>query len=159
MSTVEGLAAPTSREADGLADAVRGDVFGSGIPRSISGSSSSSEDNNRVGINPESEGEPGTDVLGPDEVVKPEEAVGTSVLMSSSTPCASRSSSEFIGPFDVAVGGADAELAAEEGRAPPTCETVPFNPKGSSTGRSAKGSKAGREAASIVFEPESGDQS
>jgi len=95
-------------------------------------------------------------VLAPEEVVELDEAGGTSGLVSSSKPCASKSSSEFIGPFDVAVGGGDAGLAAEEGRASPTCEAVPVNPNGSSTGRSAKGSKAGREAASIVFEPASG---
>ena len=90
-------------------------------------------------------------MLAPSEVVELDDTGGASGPMSRSTPCASNSSSDSIG----AVGG-DAGLAAGEGRAPPTCDAVPFNPKGSSTGRSAKGSKAGREAASIVFEPDSG---
>jgi hypothetical protein len=168
MSTAEGLAAPKSRGPDGLADerppaataplvlSVRGSAFGSEAPSSTSGSIKSAEDNSSIGINPESEGPSEPDVLAPDEVVEFVEAGGgASPLMSSNAPCASKSSSESIGPFDGAVGG-DAGLAAEEGRAPPTCDAVPFNPKGSSTGRSAKGSKAGREAASIIFEPESG---
>jgi hypothetical protein len=59
---------------------------------------------------------------------------------SSKSPCESKSSPESIeGPF--------VELD----------ETV--DPMGSSTGRSARGSSLGREAASIVFEPASGDQS
>jgi hypothetical protein len=165
MSTAEGLAAPESRGRDGLADArppaatvplalsVRGSAFGSEAASNTSGSIKSAEDNNSVGINPESEGPSEPDVLAPDEVV--EAGGGASALMSSSAPYASKSSSESIRPFDDAAGG-DAGVAAEEGRAPPTCDAVPFNPKGSSTGRSAKGSKAGREAASIVFEPESG---
>jgi len=64
---------------------------------------------------------------------------------SSSAPCASKSSSDSIWSFDVGAG-----VDAEDDGAP-----FPENPIGSSTGRSAKGSKAGREAASIVFEPES----
>jgi hypothetical protein len=169
MSTAEGLAALVlSRRPDELVDArlpapttptalsVRGGTFGSEAPSSISGSTSSTDDNNSAGIIPESKAASGTDVPAPDELVEPDEAGGASGLMSSSTPCASRSSSEFIGLFDVAGGGGDAGLAAVEGRAPPTCDAVPFIPKGSSTGRSAKGSKAGREAASIVFEPAPG---
>lgn len=59
---------------------------------------------------------------------------------SSKSPCESKSSPESIeGPF------------AESD------ETV--GPMGCSTGRSARGSSLGREAASIVFEPASGDQS
>ena len=131
---------------------VRRGTGGSEAPNSTSGSSSSADDNNSVGINPESEGAPGTaDVLAPGEVVELDDAGGASGPMSRSTPCASKSSSDSIG----AVGGVDAGPAVAEGRAPPTCDAVPFNPKGSSTGRSAKGSKAGREAASIVFEPDS----
>ena len=168
MSTAEGLAAALSRRPDELVDArppapptptalsVREGTFGSEAPSSISGSSSSADDNNSAGINPESKAASGTDVFAPDELVEPDEAGGASGLISSSTPCANKSSSEFIGLFDVGDGGGDGGLAAEEGRAPPTCDAVPCNPNGSSTGRSAKGSKAGREAASIVFEPASG---
>jgi hypothetical protein len=169
-AAVEELAAAVSRRPDALVAPVpraptalvlsgRAGAFGSQAPSSTSGSSNSADANNSVGISPESAGAPGSDVLAVGEVVEPDEAGGTSGPMSSSTPCASKSSSESMGPFDGAVGG-DAGIAAdEEERAPPTCGAVPFNTKGSSTGRSAKGSKAGREAASIVFEPDSGDQS
>ena len=53
-------------------------------------------------------------------------------------------------PVDTEVDGG---AAADELRA--VGDALAANPTGSSTGRSAKGSKAGREAASIVFEPES----
>jgi hypothetical protein len=175
MSTVEAaveeLAALMSRRPDApvvpvlraptapLVLSVRAGAFGSETPSSASGSNNSADANNSVGISPESAGAPGTYVLTGGEVVELDEAGGASGPMSSSTPCASKSSSESIGPFDGAVGG-DAGVAADaEERAPPTCDEVPFKPRGSSTGRSAKGSKAGREAASIVFEPDSGDQS
>jgi hypothetical protein len=132
--------------------------FGSEAPSSTSGSTKSA-DANSVGINPESEGAPGGGVLKVGEV-ETDEAGAASGPKSSSTPCASKSSSESIGPIDGAVGGAAAVVAGtaadEDGRPPPGCDVVPFNPNGSSTGRSAKGSKAGREAASIVFEPEIG---
>jgi len=132
------------------------EAFSSAAPSKISGSSSSADDINNVGISPESEGASDTDLL--------EAAVGVelggepgegSVPESSRTPYASKSSSGFIGPF-AGVGGGDVVAA---GRPPPTRDAVPFNSNGSSTGRSAKGSRAGREAASIVFEPDSGDQS
>ena len=51
-------------------------------------------------------------------------------------------------PVDTEVDGG---AAGEEVRA--VGDALAANPTGSSTGRSAKGSKAGREAASIVFEP------
>jgi hypothetical protein len=138
----------------------RGGAFGSEAPSSTSGSTSSAEANS-VGMRPESEGAAGTSVLEGCEA-EADEAEGGASGPSSSAPYASKSSSESIRPFDGAVCGdalAEEGAAAEEdGRAPPTWDAVPFTPKGSSTGRSAKGSKAGREAASIVFEPESGDE-
>jgi hypothetical protein len=141
---------------------VRGGAFGSEAPKSTSGSSSSA-DANSVGIRPESALASETDVAEAGEVVEMDGAAGASGSRASSTPWASRSSSESITPFDGEVGGdivADAGAGlGDAGCAPPACDAVPFNPKGSSTGRSAKGSKAGREAASIVFEPDSGDQS
>jgi hypothetical protein len=140
---------------------VRGGAFGSEAPRSTSGSSSS-EDANSVGIRPESALACGTDVVEAGEVVEMDGAAGASGSRARSTPWASRSSSESITRFDGEVGGDMADAGAgvgDAGCAPPACDAVPFNPKGSSTGSSAKGSKAGREAASIVFEPESGDQS
>jgi hypothetical protein len=154
------LADPPLRSARApLVPSVRGGAFGSEAPSSISGSSNSADANNSVGINPESAGACGTDVLEACEVVEVDEAAGASGPKSRSTPCASRSSSESNRPFDGAVGGdaIDAGVGVDgEGRAPPPpCDAVPFNPKGSSTGRSAKGSKTGREAASIVFEPDS----
>jgi hypothetical protein len=51
------------------------------------------------------------------------------------------------------VTAAAAPVAVEEVR--PDGDPLPTNSIGSSTGRSAKDSKAGREALSIVFEPES----
>jgi hypothetical protein len=173
MSTPEGaveeLTAPMSRRPDALVAPIpraptalvlsgRAGAFGSEAPSSTSGSSNSADANNNVGISPESAGGPGSDVLAVGEVVEPDEAGGASGPMSSSTPCASKSSSESIGPIDGVVAG-DAGVAADEEERAPACGAVPFNPSGSSTGRSAKGSKAGREAASIVFEPDSGDQS
>jgi hypothetical protein len=141
-----------------LVPSVRGGAFGSEAPSSISGSSNSADANNSVGIKPESAGARGTGVLETDEVVEADEGAGASGPRSRSAPCASKSSSESNGPFAGRVGGdavVDAGVDVEgEGRAPPACDAVPFNPKGSSTGRSAKGSKAGREAASIVFEPD-----
>jgi hypothetical protein len=137
---------------------VRGGAFGSEAPRSISGSSSSA-DASRVGIRPESALASGTDVVEAGEAVGMDGAADAS-SRASSAPWASRSSSESITPFDGEIGeDIVADAGAGAGCAPCACDAVPFNPKGSSTGRSAKGSKAGREAASIVFEPESGDQS
>ena len=132
--------------------------FGSEAPNSTSGSMRSAEANS-VGINPESEEAPEGGALKGVEV-ETDEAGGASGPKSSSTPCASKSSSESIGPIDGVVDCDTAVVAGaaadEDGRPPPGCAAVPFNPNGSSTGRSAKGSKAGREAASIVFEPEMG---
>jgi len=179
-AATEGLTPPTSATPDALADPVpragtapleasalfvpstRTGAFGSDAPSSTSGSISSAEANS-VGISPESGPAAGTGALEGGEV-ETDEAGGASGPKSSSTPCASKSSSESVRSFGGTVGGWDAVVDAgvaadEEGRAPPVCDAVPFNPNGSSTGRSAKGSKAGREAASIIFEPESGDQS
>jgi hypothetical protein len=142
---------------DPLVPCVRGGAFGSEAPSRTSGSSNSADANNSVGISPESAGACGTGVFEGGEAVEVGEAAGASGPRSSSKPCASKSSSESNRPFDGAVGGDavvdDAVGVGGEGRPPPACDAVPFNPKGSSTGRSAKGSKAGREAASIVFEP------
>jgi hypothetical protein len=179
MSTAEaaapaGLPAPTSAPRDALADPVprtatppfvpsnRTGEFGSEAPSSTSGSTSSA-DANSVGISPESEGAPGASGVEGCEVEADEpDAPAASGPKSSRSPYASKSSSESIRPLDGAVGGDTLVEAGvppdEDGRAFPTWDAVPFNPKGSSTGRSAKGSKAGREAASIVFEPESGDE-
>jgi hypothetical protein len=134
------------------------DAFSSEAPSSISGSINSADDNNNVGISPESEGAFGIDVLEGGGGELGGEAGEASVCESSSTPYASKSSSGFVRPVDGVAGGDPAAVDAG-GRASPISDAVPFNPKGSSTGRSAKGSRAGREAASIVFEPESGDQS
>jgi hypothetical protein len=101
--------------------------------------SSSSPDAITVGTRAESGRVSGT--IDPDAAEGPE----SSGPKSSSAPCASKSSSDSIWSFDGGV-GVDAE---DDGAA------FPANPIGSSTGSSAKGSKAGREAASIVFEPES----
>jgi hypothetical protein len=146
-----------------LVPSVRVGAFGSEAPSSTSGSTNSTEANSSVGISPESGLASRTGgALEAGELAALEVAASVSGSKSSSTPYASRSSSESIAPFDGAVGGdtlVGAGAAEEEGPAPPAFDAVPFNPKGSSTGRSAKGSKAGREAASIVFEPELGDQS
>jgi len=74
---------------------------------------------------------------------------------SSKAPCESKSSPESNASESNAPEFNEPE-SNEEGFAEPD-ETV--DPMGSSTGRSARGSSLGREAASIVFEPESGDQS
>jgi hypothetical protein len=145
-----------------LVPSVRAGAFGSEAPSSTSGSTNSAEANSSVGISPESGLASRIGTLEAGELAALEVAASVSGSKSSSTPYASRSSSESIGPFDGAVGGdtvVGAGAADEEGPAPPAFGAVPFNPKGSSTGRSVKGSKAGREAASIVFEPELGDQS
>jgi len=133
------------------------EAFSSAAPSKISGSSSSADDINNVGISPESEGASDLLEAAVDVELGGEPGEG-SVPESSRTPYASKSSSGFIGPF-AGVGGGDAVAVDTGGRPPPTCDAVPFNPNGSSTGRSARGSRAGREAASIVFEPDSGDQS
>ncbi|HEV7445226.1 MAG TPA: hypothetical protein VGO18_21705, partial [Steroidobacteraceae bacterium] len=148
---------------DPLVPSVRGGAFGSEAPSSTSGSSSSADANNSVGISPESAGACRTGGLEAGEVVEIDGAADASGPKSRSAPCASKSSSGSTRPFDGAVGEGAVVVAGlgadEEGRAPPAGDAVPFNPNGSSTGRSAKGSKAGREAGSIVFEPDSGDQS
>jgi hypothetical protein len=95
--------------------------------------------------------------------VELDDTADVSGVRSSNAPWASKSSSESPNAFEGEGDGGE-ELDAggavvEAGRAPPACDPVPPDPKGSSTGRSAKGSKAGREAASIIFEPQSGDQS
>jgi hypothetical protein len=92
-----------------------------------------------------------------------DDSADVSGVRSSNAPWASKSSSESPSAFE-GEGGGDEGFGAgaavvEAGRALPACDPVPPDPKGSSTGRSAKGSKAGREAASIIFEPQSGDQS
>jgi len=78
---------------------------------------------------------------------------GASGPRSSNAPCESKSSSESIGLFDVGAAGdaeVDGGVAVEEVRPEGRAHFHP-NPKGSSTGRSAKGSKAGREAAFHSF--------
>ncbi|MDB6160619.1 MAG: hypothetical protein JWO04_4325 [Gammaproteobacteria bacterium] len=145
---------------DPLVPSVRGGAFGSEAPSSTSGSSSSADANNSVGISPESAGACGTGGLEAGEVVEIDGAADASGPKSRSAPCASKSSSGSTRPFDGAVGeGAVADAGVDEEGPAPAGDAVPFNPKGSSTGRSAKGSKAGREAGSIVFEPDSGEQS
>jgi hypothetical protein len=76
---------------------------------------------------------------------------------SNKAPCESRSSSDstvrFAGEAAVAA-GFDGGVAVEAAR--PDADAAPAVAMASSTGRSAKGSKAGRDAASIVFEPEIG---
>jgi hypothetical protein len=158
LPTARGALAPDLvMSAAGVAGEGVADALSSGAPSSTSGSSNSADDNNNVGISPESEGAPGIDVLGAVGGVEVGGEAGEgSVPEPSSTPYASKSSSGLVGPSD---GVVEAGAVDGGGRAPPTCDAVPFNPKGSSTGRSARGSRAGREAASIVFEPASGDQS
>jgi hypothetical protein len=136
-----------------LVPSIRAGAPGSDTPNSTSGSSSSA-DAISVGTSAESGRASG--------ITDPEAADGlqASGPRSSNAPCESRSSSESIKPFEVEAvdeAGVDGECAVEEVR--PEGDPFAADPIGSSTGRSAKGSKAGREAASIVFEPESGDQS
>jgi hypothetical protein len=137
-----------------LVPSVRTGPSGSEAPSSTSGSSNSADAIKSVGISPESGGASGTDVLEAGRFVEMDAAGGASEAESSSTPYASRSSSELIGSFDAGCGwdaAFDAAAAVEEeARAASPCDAVAFSPKGSSTGRSAKDSKAGREAASIV---------
>jgi hypothetical protein len=124
-----------------LVPSIRAGAPGSEAPKSTSGSSSSL-DAMRVGTMAES---------GRASIVG-----CASALRSSSAPGASRSSSESIVPFAAAADGA---AAVAEGRAAPACTPVPSPANDSSTGKSVKGSKVGREAASIVFEPELGNLS
>jgi hypothetical protein len=81
------------------------DAFNAGAPSSTSGSSSSADDSNNVGIRPESEGASGTDLLDVGGGEPGAEPGKGSVPESSSAPYASKSSSGFIGPFDAVVGG------------------------------------------------------
>jgi hypothetical protein len=122
---------------------------GSETPNSTSGSRSSS-DAISVGTSAESGRASGT--------TDPDAANGAEASgpKSSNAPCASKSSSESSGLFEVGVvadADVDGGVAVEEVR--PDGDPFTADPIGSSTGRSVKGSKVGREAASIVFEPQS----
>jgi hypothetical protein len=149
-----GFPAPRDEGATALVPSTRVGAPGSEAPNSISGSRKSADPDN-VGTMAESGRASGASgpVTPDDEFCRPE-AVGSK---SSNAPCERRSSSDSIRPFaEAADAGADVEFAVEE---PPAGEAALDDAKGSSTGISAKGSKTGREAASIVFEPDSGDQS
>jgi hypothetical protein len=128
-----------------LVPSTRAGAPASEAPNKTSGSSNSPDpdaDDVNVGTSAESGRASGT--TGAD---------GPSGPKSSSAPCESKSSSDSI-DLCTAEAAADAGGATvEEMR--PEGDPVGADPIASSTGRSAKGSKAGREAASIVFEPES----
>jgi len=162
------VAPPRAEVPSPLVPSTRAGAPGSAAPNNISGSSSSA-DAISVGTSTESGGASG--ITEPDAAER-EGAAEASGPRSSNAPCESKSSSESIklfavegagdpAPLDVEVGGvpagdvtaAAAPVAGEEVR--PDGDPLPANSIGSSTGRSAKGSKAGREALSIVFEPES----
>jgi hypothetical protein len=133
---------PSPKVPNPFVPSIRAGAPGSETPSSTSGSSSS-PDSDALG---EASGR--ASVTGATAGV---EAAGASMLKSSSAPCESRSSSESnLPPFTAEAVGADIDEARPDG-----------NPvaMGSSTGRSARGSKSGRETASIVLEPESGGQS
>jgi hypothetical protein len=122
---------------------------GSETPNSTSGSSSSAD---AISVGTSAESGRASGIPDPDAADGPE----ASGPKSSNAPCASKSSSESIGLFEdgvVADADVDGGVAVEEVR--PVGDPFTAKPTGSSTGRSAKGSKAGREAASIVFEPQS----
>lgn len=143
-------AAPRGAALVPLTPSARAVVLGSETPNNTSGSSNSPD---AISVGTRAESGRASGVTGPDAANEPE----GSGPKSSSAPCASKSSSESVGCFDI---GADIDAeddggvaAVEEVR--PEGAPFPADPIGSSTGRSAKGSKAGREAASIVFEPES----
>jgi hypothetical protein len=145
-------ARPTAPSA--LVPSTRAGPPGSEAPNSTSGSSSSPDaDADSVGMSAVSGRASGTEEF---EGAAMDGGAGTSPPRSSKAPCDSKSSSESITLFSFEAAD-DAEFdgggAVEEVR--PDGVPIPPNPIGSSTGRSAKGSKVGREAASIVFEPES----
>jgi len=137
----EAAAAPTP-----FVPSSRAGAPGAEAPSKTSGSSSSPDSGaeESVGTNAESGRASGSG----DAV----ETAGPSMPKSSSAPCESRSSSgSILPPFTADAAGADIE---DEAR--PDGNPIPM---GSSTGRSARGSKSEREAASIVFEPKSSGQS
>jgi hypothetical protein len=156
----EPLADPVPRTAPApLVPSPRAGIPGSVAPNSTSGSISSP---GAMSVGTFAESGRASSAAAP-EAVGFDDSAGVSGDMSSNAPWASKSSSESPSAL-AGEGGGDEDVDAgvavvDVGRAPPACEPVPPDPKGSSTGRSAKGSKAGREAASIIFEPQSGDQS
>jgi hypothetical protein len=151
---VEFAPAPAALPRDGVVPAplvpsVRAGAPGSETPNSTSGSSSSAD---AISVGTSAESGCASGITDPDAADGPE----ASGPKSSNAPCASKSSSESIGLFEdgvVADADVDGGVAVEEVR--PVGDPFTAKPIGSSTGRSAKGSKAGREAASIVFEPQS----
>jgi hypothetical protein len=107
-------------------------------PKRISGSTSSAEELDKVGIEARSGALAGE---------TPVESVSVAPESKSiNAPCASNSSSESPDRGSLTCFG---DGAIE--RAMPCCESVPAVPKASSTGRSARGSRRGRDAASIIF--------
>jgi hypothetical protein len=123
------------------------------VPSNRAGAPGSEAPNNTSGSNSSPELTPADPSVGIKAVSgRASEAVGgtsASTPRSKRAPCESRSSSgsERTGALLAATAagaGVGAGIAI---------------PIGSSTGRSARGSKFGRETASIIFEPESGDQS
>jgi hypothetical protein len=131
-----------------LVPSARAGAPGSETPNSTSGSSSSAD---AISVGTSAESGRASGITDPDAADGPE----ASGPKSSNAPCDSKSSSESIGLCEVGVvadADVDGGVAVEEVR--PVGDPFTATPIGSSTGRSAKGSKAGREAASIVFEPQ-----
>jgi hypothetical protein len=154
-----------------LVPSVRAGPPGSDTPSRISGSSNppgTSSGGVDSAVDP-------TAAPGATPVIDPAETVGPTLRTAGSTPSsapwASKSSSDSIRPpldaRDVFEAGAlaaaevPAEVDAEVDTGPVPLGGDPFPPisNGSSTGRSKRGSRAGREAASIMFEPKSDDES
>ena len=136
------------------------DLRGSKVSKSTSGSTNSSDP---VSVGTIAESGRASEALGPEvgAGTVAGDVTDASALKSINAPCASKSSSVSIRPFDDAVGDdVGAAGVDDEGRAPAAWEPAPATVSGSSTGRSAKGSKVGRDAASIiVFGPKRGELS
>lgn len=139
-----------------LVPSTRTGAPGSDTPNNTSGSSNS-DGAISVGTSAESGRASGiTDPANDPDDPDADDTADASGSKSSNAPCESKSSSESSEPFAVeGAAGAEVDGAGAVEAVRPGGVPVPANPMGSSTGRSAKGSKAGREAASIVFEPES----
>jgi hypothetical protein len=144
---VSPVALATDTVASGAFVSPRGNVPAPFVPSIRAGPPASETPNNTSG----SSSSPAVDAVSVGIRAVSGRASGTGVATvgladrSSKAPCESKSSPESNEPE-----------SNEECFAEPD-ETV--DPMGSSTGRSARGSSLEREAASIVFEPESGDQS
>jgi hypothetical protein len=145
-SPAEGLAPDSTVELASEPSALRG---GADL-RSKSSGSTSPADSKSVGIKPESSGRGGKAVAGLSPAPMAGAFTAGADSRPSSAPCARRSSGSTMGDESD-----DAEEGGGENLAPSISPAGRPVSIGCSTGRSAKGSKTGREAASIDFEPDS----